>query len=58
MDMNENEDLENVSLLEGVKEIMNNNQYQGGKDSNKTTVIRIESLFDDFHIKFGKDVDF
>ncbi len=51
---NENEDLENIKIVEGVKEIMEDNQYQGGIDSNKTTVIRIEELLENFHIKLGE----
>ncbi len=51
---NENEDLENVKLVEGVKEIIGENQYFGGKESNKRTVLRIKYLFDDFNIDVVK----
>jgi len=31
-------------LLKEIKEIVDDNQYQGGKDSNKTTVIRLSNI--------------
>ncbi len=49
---NENEDLENVSIIEQIKIIMSNNQYFEGKESNKRTVLRINDLLCEFNIDF------
>ncbi len=53
---NENEDLDNVKIVMGVQNIMKDNQYLGGNDSNKTTVIRIEELFEEFNIYLSQSV--
>ena len=54
--MNENEDLENIKIVRGVKDIMKENQYLGGTESNKTKVIRIEELFEELNIPISDEV--
>lgn len=44
----ENEDLRDAEFIHNVIMTMNKNQYNGGKDSNKSTVMQLKRLLEWF----------